>query len=61
VKRLKTTLIQGDASFLANLDPDHAATDLVDDRFVRQAIAAVGGMGTFGLAEGFARQEEIQV
>ncbi|KTT67327.1 ABC transporter substrate-binding protein [Pseudomonas oryzihabitans] len=61
VKRLKNTLIQGDAGFLASLDPEFAATDLVDDRFVRQAIAAVGGMGTFGLAEGFARQEEIQV
>lgn len=61
VTRLKSTLIQGDAGFLATLDPAHAAADLVDDRFVRQAIAAVGGMGTFGLAEGFARQEEISV
>ncbi|MDT3721682.1 ABC transporter substrate-binding protein [Pseudomonas oryzihabitans] len=61
VTRLKSTLIQGDAGFLAALDPEHAAADLVDDRFVRQAIAAVGGMGTFGLAESFARQEEISV
>lgn len=61
VTRLKSTLIQVDAGFLATLDPAHAAADLVDDRFVRQAIAAVGGMGTFGLAEGFARQEEISV
>lgn len=61
VTRLKSTLIQGDAGFLAGLDPERAAADLVDDRYVRQAIAAVGGMGTFGLAEGFARQEEISV
>lgn len=61
VTRLKSTLIQGDAGFLAALDPEHAAADLVDDRFVRQAIATVGGMGTFGLVESFARQEEISV
>lgn len=61
VTRLKSTLIQGDAGFLAGLDPERAAADLVDDRYVRQAIAEVGGMSTFGLAEGFARQEEISV
>lgn len=61
VTRLKSTLIQGDAGFLAGLDPERAAADLVDDRYVRQAIAGVGGMSTFGLAEGFARQEEISV
>ena len=61
VRRLKDTVIEGDRRFLANLDPQTVARELVDDRFVRQAIAAVGGMQTFGLAEGFARQEEFSV
>jgi NitT/TauT family transport system substrate-binding protein len=39
VKRLKTTLIEGDNGFLAGLDPAQTARDLVDDRFVRNAIA----------------------
>ncbi|MDP2555865.1 hypothetical protein, partial [Pseudomonas aeruginosa] len=29
------------------------------DRFVRQALAEVGGLQAFGLAEGFQRSEEI--
>ncbi|OLF53683.1 ABC transporter substrate-binding protein [Pseudomonas chlororaphis] len=61
VKRLKDTLIEGDQGFLANLDPQHTARDLVDDRFVRNAIAAVGGLQAFGLAEGFERSEEFSL
>lgn len=57
VRRLKDTLIDGDRGFLAALDPAHAARDLVDDRFVRQALAGVGGLPAFGLPEGFTRQE----
>ncbi|MNS88514.1 hypothetical protein D3C72_1224920 [compost metagenome] len=59
VKRLKDTLIEGDKGFLTNLDPQYTARDLVDDRFVRNAIAAVGGMKAFGLPEGFERREEF--
>lgn len=59
VKRLKDTLIEGDKGFLAGLDPRHAAGDLVDDRFVRNAIASVGGLKAFGLAESFERSEEF--
>ncbi|UXJ55613.1 ABC transporter substrate-binding protein [Pseudomonas citronellolis] len=59
VRRLKDTLIQGDKGFLAALDPAHTAQDLVDDRFVRNALAQIGGLGAFGLPEGFARSEEI--
>jgi NitT/TauT family transport system substrate-binding protein len=59
VRRLKDTLIEGDKKFLADLDPAFVAKDLVDDRFVRNAIEAVGGMKTFGLPEGFERHEEI--
>jgi len=59
VRRLKTTLIEGKSDFLAALDPATAARELVDDRFVRQALAKVGGLPAFGLPEGFSRHEEI--
>ena len=61
VRRLKDTLIEGDKKFLADLDPAFVAKDLVDDRFVRKAIEAVGGMQTFGLPDGYERHEEIGV
>lgn len=61
VKRLKHTLIEGDRGFLADLDPVHTARDLVDERFVRNAIAAVGGLQAFGLPEGFERSEEFSL
>ncbi|MBX8529439.1 ABC transporter substrate-binding protein [Pseudomonas cichorii] len=59
VRRLKDTLIEGDKGFLANLDPEFAARDLVDDRFVRNSIQASGGLKTFGLADNFERTEEF--
>ncbi|MEO9335501.1 ABC transporter substrate-binding protein [Ectopseudomonas guguanensis] len=61
VKRLKNTLIEGNSSFLADLDPAATARDLVDDRFVRTAIEAVGGLKAFGAPESFERVEEIAV
>jgi len=61
VRRLKNTLIEGDNGFLANLDPAHIARDLVDDRFVRASIEAVGGLSAFGLADSFERREEFLV
>ena len=61
VRRLKDTLIEGDKKFLTGLDPAFVAKDLVDDRFVRNAIEAVGGMQTFGLPDGYERHEEIGV
>ncbi|GFM56029.1 ABC transporter substrate-binding protein [Pseudomonas capsici] len=59
VRRLKDTLIEGDKGFLASLDPKYAAQDLVDDRFVRNSIGAIGGLKTFGLADNFERTEEF--
>jgi NitT/TauT family transport system substrate-binding protein len=61
VRALKETRVQGDAKFLEALDPAFAARDLVDDRFVRKAIDAVGGPGVFGLPADYARQEIIAV
>ncbi|MEN1832751.1 ABC transporter substrate-binding protein [Pseudomonas lijiangensis] len=59
VRRLKDTLIEGDKGFLASLDPKYVAQDLVDDRFVRNSIGAMGGLKTFGLADNFERTEEF--
>lgn len=59
VRRLKDTLIEGNKGFLASLDPKYAARDLVDDRFVRNSIGAIGGLKTFGLADNFERTEEF--
>jgi NitT/TauT family transport system substrate-binding protein len=61
IKRLQHTLIEGDSGFLAGMDPAHTARDLVDDRFVRNAIAAVGGPSVFGIADNFERSEEFAV
>lgn len=60
VKLLKETHVEGDRAFLDALDPAFAARDLVDDSFVRKALAEVGGLKVFGLAESFDRSEVIQ-
>lgn len=59
VRRLKSTVIEGDRAFLDDLDPAAAARDLVDDRFVRSAIAAQGGPSAFALPASYDRIEEI--
>lgn len=59
VKLLKETHVEGDRAFLDALDPAFAARDLVDDSFVKKAIAEVGGLQAFGLEGAFARTEVI--
>ena len=61
VARLQNTVIEADRSFLAMLDGKTAAAQLVDDRFVKRAIEAAGGMTKFGQAPGYLRQEVIEV
>jgi NitT/TauT family transport system substrate-binding protein len=61
VKRLKATQVEGNAPFLAALDPAFVARDLVDDRFVKKSIEAVGGMKMFDLPDSYARTETIVV
>lgn len=60
VRSLLTTRVEGDTGFLQQLDPAFVARDLVDDRFVRKAIDAVGGPQVFGIT-GFNRQEILEV
>lgn len=46
-------------AFLQELDPSFAATDLVQDQFVKQAIAQLGGLQAFGQPNSFERTEWI--
>ncbi|MET0321276.1 MAG: ABC transporter substrate-binding protein [Duganella sp.] len=59
VRALKTTRLEGDTGFLEKLDPAFVARDLIDDRFVRKAITAVGGPGAFGLPANLLRTETV--
>lgn len=61
VRALRQTRVEGEAGFLAKLDPAFAARDLVDDRFVRKALTAVGGPGVFGLPASLTRSEVVAV
>lgn len=49
IKEMRHTLMEGDSTFLKTLNPDRAAADLVDDRFVRRALKAIGGPERFHL------------
>lgn len=60
IRLLKDTKVEGDNSFLATLDPAATARDVVDDRFVRAALAGIGGFGAFGLPDSFTRKEELR-
>jgi len=59
VRELRQTRLEGDSRFLESLDPAFVARDLVDDRFVRQALAAVGGPQAFGLPADLLRREVL--
>ncbi len=61
VQLLQRTQVEGDRSFLNSLQPDFVARDLVDDRFVRRALATAGGAGVFGLPGNLSRQETFRV
>ncbi|MGE5596487.1 MAG: ABC transporter substrate-binding protein [Hyphomicrobiales bacterium] len=60
VKLMKETVVEGDTSFLASLDPAEAHKQLVDDRFAREAIKALGGPSKFNLPESLTRTEVIE-
>lgn len=59
VRRLKSTLVEGERGFLEALDPAAAAAELVEEQPVRRALASVGGLPVFGLPDSFTRQEVI--
>jgi NitT/TauT family transport system substrate-binding protein len=59
VRMLKETHVAGERGFLDALDPAFAARDLVDDSFVKQALAEIGGLPAFGLADSWTREEVL--
>lgn len=61
VRLLKETQVEGDTTFLQQLQPEQVATDLVDDSFVKAALQQIGGPQVFGLQPDFSRQEAIVV
>lgn len=61
IKRMRNTQVEGNPAFLKQLNPTLAARQLVDDRFVKKAILALGGMKAFGLPEQYNRQEIFQI
>jgi NitT/TauT family transport system substrate-binding protein len=60
IRALKGTVVEGDNEFLKTLDPAETARDLVDDRFVRAAVEAAGGLASFGVTGGWTRSELIE-
>jgi NitT/TauT family transport system substrate-binding protein len=61
VRRLRDTMIEGDKSFLNQLDPGTVAHDLVDDSLVRTAMDQAGGPGVFHLDPSLNRTESILI
>jgi len=61
VRRLKETLVEGDAAFLESLDPTAAHEQLIHDAFARAAIEAAGGVSKFGIDASLTRDERIDV
>ncbi|MDO8212362.1 ABC transporter substrate-binding protein [Conexibacter sp. CPCC 206217] len=59
IEQLRTTVVDGDLSFLDGLDAADAHAELVDDALVRRAIEAAGGARAFGLPDSYRRHEEI--
>jgi NitT/TauT family transport system substrate-binding protein len=58
VQALRTTVIDGNTTFLDSLDPAGVHADLVADGLARQAVDTLGGPSRFGLAS-FERLETI--
>ncbi len=61
VQMLQQTYIAGQYDFLAKLDPQTVAKELVDDRFVRQAILATQSQAKFNIPDSFSRQETLVI
>ena len=60
VRLLKETAVEGERQFLQALDPAHAHGQLVDDRFARAAVQALGGPERFGIPAALGRVERLE-
>jgi NitT/TauT family transport system substrate-binding protein len=61
VRRLKETVVEGDAAFLETLDPTVAHEQLIHDAFARAAIDVAGGAAKFDIDPSLTREERIEV
>ena len=59
VQLLRHTVVSGDNAFLQTLDPTRVAAELVDERFVRQAIEATDSRTAFQLPASYTRVETL--
>lgn len=59
VHAMRRTVVDGDRGFLRAATPGTVHGRLVDDRFVRDSIGALGGPGVFGLPRDLSRVEEV--
>ena len=60
MRRLRDTLIEADRGFRRRWIRRARRAELVDDRYVRRAIEAAGGLGSFGFPESYVRSEQVQ-
>jgi NitT/TauT family transport system substrate-binding protein len=60
VEAMHDTVVDGDRGFLDRLDPAAVHSELVDDTFVRTALAAHGGPQSFGIPSDLTRIEQVQ-
>ena len=61
VRRLKETSLEGDTTFLGQLEPEMVAKDLVDDSLVKTALKEAGGPSVFDLDSSFTRTETLSL
>ncbi len=64
IEEMRHTLMEGDSTFLKTLNTDFAASDLVNDRFVRAALDSIGGPEIFHLGNmdnPWKREEMIRI
>jgi len=61
VRQMRLTVVEGDNTFLQDLDPARVHKELVHDEFARNAINLVGGAGAFGIPESLTRDERIEI
>lgn len=59
VRQMRRTVVDGETRFLDGLDPSGVHRELVDDRFVRAAIARHGGPAALGLPDSLTRHERL--
>jgi NitT/TauT family transport system substrate-binding protein len=59
IEAMHDTVVDGDRTFLSRLDPATVHSELVDDRFVRNALSTRGGPQAFGLPHNLSRTEEV--